>query len=193
VFCVPPNGPYDCVEYNFEQYRTGAAEAAAPQPPTLPPIRQVSGAMSKVITEGEPYVIKPGELWYFSNLCDACGPGPFPNLFRAYLDASGTLVVDDLKARTLSLGTPAAFTADWKTGTAYLVTCAPGATCYNLETGGPNQGEATVYRTTNGGITWQKHGSVPFNTALDGPVGDQVLARTWTGSTMRSWLYPAGR
>ena len=193
TFCGPPTAPGDCVEYNFERYRTGVPEADPPAPGQLPPLRQVSGATSKVITEGAPYAIKPGELWYFTNLCDACGPGPFPNLFRAYLDAAGTLVIDDLKARTLALGTPAAFTADWKQGIGYLVTCGPGVACYNLETGGSGTGEATVYRTTDGGITWREHGTVPFGTALDGIVGDQVLARTWTASTTRNWLYPSGR
>src|SRR5688500_13098105 len=85
-FCgqgVAPEG--ECIDFAFQPYNTGVPDTTiAPPPGKLPPLRQVYDATSKEITLGEPYAIRTGELWYFNYLCDACGPGPFPNLYRAY-------------------------------------------------------------------------------------------------------------
>ncbi len=186
----------ECIEYTFYKFGTGVAEPAAPLEGKLPSIRQVYGATSTVMTLGEPYSIQQGEVWYFKYLCDACGPGPFPNLYRAYRAADGTLVVDDLKAKTLSLGTPVAFTADWQSGTVYLATCGPGVNCYSLESGGADsQKPATVYKSTDGGVTWKLDGEIPPRTALSATGRDEALATTYAGdySDARYWFYPSGR
>jgi hypothetical protein len=196
-FCGQPVAPEgECIEFAFQRYSTGVPDTTvAPPPGKLPPLRQVYDATSKEITLGEPYAIRTGELWYFNYLCDACGPGPFPNLYRAYRAADGMLVVDDLKARTASLGTPVAFTAGWEAATAYLATCTEG-NCYSLESGdSESEKPAVVYKTEDGGITWKRDGEIPALTSLIGVVGGEVLAATYEPSFngQRFWFYPSGR
>lgn len=179
--------------WRFVPFDTGAGPGT-PETVELGPPRQVSGARTVVMTLGEPYSIQQGEAWYFKYLCDACGPGPLPNLYRAYRASDGTLVVDDLKQRTESLGQAAAFTADWKRGTAYLVTCEPGRNCYSLESAdAESTADATVFKSEDGGITWKRDGSVPPLTSLSA-AGGQVLATTYEPhfENPRYWFYPNG-
>ena len=87
--------------------------AGNPPPPvvagTLPPLRTILGARVLEMTLGDPYAVKPGEAWYYTYLCDACGPPPIPNLWRAYRAADGQLVFDDLRERLRPLGTVVSF------------------------------------------------------------------------------------
>lgn len=157
--------------------------------------RHVDGATTRVMSLGDPYRIQQGEVWYFKYLCDACGPGPLPNLYRAYRATDGTLVVDDLKAKTDGFGVPVAFTADWKRGDVYVVTCEPGQNCYSLESAdAEGDSPATVYKSTDGGITWKADGTVPPLTDLQAE-GGQVLATTYGPhfSSPRYWEYRSGQ
>src|SRR6185436_13753752 len=134
--------------------------------------RQLPNGKSLEMTLGAPYQIKQGELWYFKYLCDACGPGPFPNLYRASRNSAGELVVDDLKARVdaLGLGVVVAFTANWQSGDVWIATCAPG--CGPTEGSGGFPGyEETVYRSRDGGITWTRDGALPPQTGFVGVAG----------------------
>ena len=196
-FCgqgIAPEG--ECLEFRFQQYRSGVPDSTVTPPPgQLPPLRSVYDATSKEITLGEPYAVKTGELWYFNYLCDACGPGPFPNLYRAYRSADGAIVIDDLKARTAELGQPVTFTADWQSATAYLATCTPG-NCYYLEgADAESEAPATVYKTEDGGITWKRHGEIPSLTSFQGVVAGEILATTYKRGfeEPRYWFYPPGR
>lgn len=197
AFCEPGiASANNCIEYTFYKFGTGVTEPGTPIEGKLPPIREVYGATSTVMTLGEPYSIQPGEVWYFKYLCDACGPGPFPNLYRAYRAADGTLVVDDLKAKTLSMGYPVAYSADWQSGTVYLATCEPGVNCYSLGSGGADsQKPASVYKSTDGAVTWKLDGEIPPRTALSATGRDEALATTYAGdySDARYWFYPSGR
>ena len=166
----------------------------SPEPGKLGDPRKVDGATTRVMSPGDPYRIQQGEVWYFMYLCDACGPGPLPNLYRAYRAADGTLVIDDLKAKTAGLGKIADFTADWKSGDAYVVTCEPGRNCYSLESGDADgDAPATVYTSTDAGITWKHDGTVPPLTALTAR-GGQVLATNYKrGFAVPDFLaYPSG-
>jgi hypothetical protein len=195
AFCDGVSGQPGCVDYRFLPYSTGAPEPGAPATAgKLPPPRQVSGATTREMTLGAPYAIKPGELWYFNYLCDACGPGPFPNLYRAYRAADGSLVVDDLKAHIagLGLGTVVSFLADWRNGDAWMASCQ--GDCGPQEGGGSMPGfEETVYRSKDGGITWTKDGSLPAQTTFLGIAGG-LIASTWADDhqSNRYWYYPEG-
>ena len=197
TFCEGVSGQPGCVDYRLLPFSTGAPEPGAPVTTgKLPPLRQVSGATSFEMTLSRPYTIKPGELWYFKYLCDACGPGPFPNLYRAYRASDGTLVVDDLKARitALGLGSVVSFLADWQNGDAWIATCSE-PLCGPYEGGGSQAGfEETVYRSRDGGITWAKDGMLPPQTSFVGMAGGIVVS-TWSSDSrsQRYWYYPDGR
>ena len=155
----------------------------------------VPGATTKVMTLGDPYHIEPGQLWYFSYLCDACGPGPLPNLYRAYRDASGAIVMDDLKQRVAALGTVVAFAANWQRGLAWVAVC-DGA-CGPVEGGGSIAGAAvTGYGSKDGGITWARIGSFPEQTNLVDGWSDEAVALRFAGAEAAApfevTLYPSG-
>ena len=197
TFCELSVSLPDCSDYRFVKYRTGVAEPSpAATTGTLPPIRESPGATSFEMALSRPYSVQSGEVWYFSYLCDACGPGPFPNLYRAYRDAGGALVIDDLKAKAADLGQPVNFTADWKSGTAYLATCRPGVNCYSLEEGNAEStSPVVVYKSTDGAVTWHEDGTVPPLTSLKAFGSQEALAVTYAEgfSSPRYWFYPSGR
>jgi hypothetical protein len=186
-----------CVDYRMVPFSTGAGVDGPPPPAPsdkLLPLRQLPNGRSIEMTLGEPYRIQGGELWYFKYLCDACGPGPLPSLYRAYRNAAGELVIDDLKARVdpLGLGVVVAFTANWQSGDVWIATCAPGCGPTDGSGGFPGY-EETVYRSRDGGITWTRDGSLPPQTGFVGIAGGLVTS-TWSPDhqSQRFRYYPDG-
>jgi len=181
-----------CGEYHF--YGQEGTPVPPPVVGVLPPLRDIPGANVREMTLGEPYAIKPGEVWYYTHLCDACSAPPIPNLWRAYRNGAGELVVDDLRERLRGLGTVAAFAADWKHGVAFVGTCQ--GPCGPTMEGGSHRGFAeTVHKSEDGGVTWREQGVISDATSFLGVVGDQVLvadANAVMEGTPRFFFYPSG-
>ena len=180
-----------CTKFRF--YPHAGKPPPAPIAGQLPPLRIIPGARVMEMTLSDPYAIKSGEAWYYSYVCDACGPGPIPSLWRAYRASTGEIVFDDLRERIKPLGNVVAFAADWESGRAYVATCQ--GVCGPVEGGGSQLSSAeTVYKSEDGGITWREHGELPGATRFLGVVGDQVLTARFDGraNSPRYAFYPSG-
>jgi hypothetical protein len=196
--CALSRGPVtpgsQCPKFRFYPFAgVPLPPKTPPVPAVLPPLRDIPGASVRQMTLGEPYVIKPGEAWYYTYLCDACGPPPIPNLWRAYRAATGELVIDDLRERMKPLGTVVAFAADWDNGRAFVATC-EGACGPTMEGGSHRGFGETVYESRDGGVSWRKVGQLPDATGFLGLIGDQVLTGRFILETNgpRFFFYPSG-
>ena len=184
--------PGACTKFRF--YVHAGNPPPGPIVGKLPPLRTLPGARVMEMTLGDPYAIKPGEAWYYTYLCDACGPPPIPSLWRAYRAADGQLVFDDLRERLRPLGTVVSFVANWEQGLAYVATCQ--GVCGPTMEGGSHFGFGeTVYKSEDGGISWREHGRLPDGTRLLGLVGGEVLTGRYAGREEQPSYsyYPSGR
>jgi hypothetical protein len=182
---------------------TTVATPPAPTPTATPAGAgpgQYPGTDIRALKVGGPGDIGSETVVYYAVLCYACGPEG-TNLFRAYRDpVTRELRIDDL----LSMGgryagkVRYAFAADFPRGEMTVAICLRGYCGGEFEAS--EDAENVVFRSTDGGITWDESGKLPPNTFFVSVSTAGAIAMTFTGtatrdglfSQWRTWRYPSG-
>lgn len=188
-----------CQGTRFYAYTTSpeVVKASTPAPAPTPSSDPLAGIEVVELHAGTQATIGYDTVVYYSEGCFQCGRPRIPNLYRAYRDASGTLITDDLFGSLLakSGGYPNSVAADWEHGHLLVEVCATG---YCGGEGDPST-DATVrlFRSRDGGVTFAEESAAgfPIESYLVGFAhGEAIVSATehrGVEYVQRYFLYPS--
>ncbi|MCZ2109445.1 MAG: hypothetical protein LC118_07750 [Dehalococcoidia bacterium] len=148
---------------------THAASPTATATATATP----AASSATALRGGEARPLQPGTVVFYETVCAGCAPEVVTHLYRVSVDSSGTTRTDNLLAPLTASGAHASSIAgDWERGDAWGVVCAPGK-CDTLANPA-GAGNADLYHSKDGGVTWQRVASIDSGTRLIGAFNGHV-------------------